>query len=249
MAIFSVQLPAQSQVKTEKRGQQPFHVDKKQDIRATMLTLAPPIIQVPKTSDFAILDRSVGQLSQWGVLPGCVVNGATERQGLPTLRYQTKGKKEVAVIKFESLCKAMAEHQVNIVGVDLFSAINTFLVNLTTEQLNKSLSAGMKVNRSVVDAGAFIYIPAGHFVLERVIGEELVLGVRTALCTPCDGQSMFELVKAYSLGNPDPPLLKFWKGALSLSIAKEKLEEIIEEPLKVASEGGAASSGAATPPA
>ena len=129
MAIFSVQLPTQSQVKQEKRGQQPFQVDKKQDIRGTMLAYAPTITQVPKDADHAFVDRSVSQLSQWGVLPGCVVNGAVERQGLATLRYQTKGKKEVAVIKFASLANAMKDMCPSWnVGDDLLSAINTFLV-------------------------------------------------------------------------------------------------------------------------
>ena len=128
MAIFSVQLPTQSQVKQEKRGQQPFQVDKKQDIRATMLAHAPTITQVPKDADHAFVDRSVSQLSQWGVLPGCVINGAVERQGLATLRYQTKGKKEVAVIKFASLANAMKDIGFIVGDDDLLSAINTFLV-------------------------------------------------------------------------------------------------------------------------
>ena len=59
MAIFSVQLPTQSQVKQEKRGQQPFQVDKKQDIRGTMLAYAPTITQVPKDADHAFVGKSI----------------------------------------------------------------------------------------------------------------------------------------------------------------------------------------------
>ena len=93
-----------------------------------MLAYAPTITQVPKDADHAFVDRSVSQLSQWGVLPGCVINGAVERQGLATLRYQTKGKKEVAVIKFASLANAMKDIGFIVGDDDLLSAINTFLV-------------------------------------------------------------------------------------------------------------------------
>jgi invasion protein IalB len=96
MAIFSVQLPSQMQAKTDKRGQQPFLVDNKNEIRETMLSLAPTPVDIPKGAAYQTLERAVNQLSQFGVLPGCVVNGALERQGLSTLRYQTRGTREVA---------------------------------------------------------------------------------------------------------------------------------------------------------
>ena len=96
MAIFQVQLPQQMQVKTEKRGQQPFTIPGKAEIRETMLAYAPPGLHCPKDAKFQNVDRAVSQLSQYGILPACTVNAALERQGLSTLRYQTLGKKEVA---------------------------------------------------------------------------------------------------------------------------------------------------------
>jgi hypothetical protein len=98
MAIFQVQLPQQIQVKTEKRGQQPFAIPSKAEIRETMLSFGPPLQHCPKDAKFQNVDRALGQLSQFGILPACVVNASLERQGLPTLRYQTLGKKEVATM-------------------------------------------------------------------------------------------------------------------------------------------------------
>jgi invasion protein IalB len=96
MAIFSVQLPSQMQAKTDKRGQQPLLADNKNEIRETMLSFAPTPVDIPKGAAYQTLERSVNQVSQFGILPGCVVNGNVERQGLSTLRYQTRGTREVA---------------------------------------------------------------------------------------------------------------------------------------------------------
>jgi len=103
-------------------------------------------------------------------------------------------------------------------------------VKLTAEQLDKFLEAGMQIQRSVVEAGNFLYVPAGHLILERVIGDDIVLGVRTALVTPTDTADMFTFVKAYSRGAaPEPTLLKFWKTVLALTNTAEDMKEI-EDP-------------------
>ena len=96
MAVFQVQFQQQLQVKTEKRGQQPFMISNKAEIRETMLSYGPPVLHCPKDPQFGNADRAISQVSQYGSLPSCVVNGASERQGLATLRDQTCGKKEVA---------------------------------------------------------------------------------------------------------------------------------------------------------
>ena len=104
------------------------------------------------------------------------------------------------------------------------------MVKLTTEQLDKLLEAGMQIQRSVVEAGNFLYVPAGHLILERVIGDDIVLGVRTALVTPTDTADMFTFVKAYSRGAaPEPTLLKFWTTVLALTNTAEDMKEI-EDP-------------------
>ena len=73
------------------RGSQPF-AGETGDVREMMLKYAPPLMDVPKDASYAVLQKAVTSVSMFGIHVGNIVNGDLERQGLPNLRFQQRGR-------------------------------------------------------------------------------------------------------------------------------------------------------------
>ena len=79
-----------------------------------MINFAPKPITVsasdPTTSNVM---KQVTQVSMFGMMPSININGSLERQALPSLRYQTKGKREIVCMKVSDLLDWMKEKHVD----------------------------------------------------------------------------------------------------------------------------------------
>ena len=91
------------------------------------------------------------------------------------------------------------------------------------ENLEKFRTFGGKVWRGVVSAGETLYIPMASMVIDRVLGDNIVVGLRTC-CLPAvpatvEGLSFLrEHVKAQE--GEEAPLLKFWAEVEELCKSK-----------------------------
>ena len=94
------------------------------------------------------------------------------------------------------------------------------------ENLEKFRTIGGKVWRGVVSAGETLYIPMASMVIDRVLGDNVVVGLRTC-CLPAvpatvEGLSFLrEHVKAQE--GEEAPLLKFWAEVEELCKSKVSL--------------------------
>ena len=147
---------------------------------------------------------------------------------MPTLRFQTKGKKELACIKVTDVLAAMSSCGVKVADADMFTTINTFFMELTADKLEALMSApvSMKIMRTTVQPDAFLYVPCGYIIFERVLGSDSCFGLRTSLLTKSDAELLLSFVASYSTGKPDAALVRFWKDFLKLSLDPSKVDEI-----------------------
>ena len=233
MAIFYAQFPNQPDTKKQKRGQQPFAISIKGDIRETMLASAPETIDMPSGGQDqmkALVARACNMVSQYGSLSVCVLNCRTEYQGLPTLRWQTKGQKEVAVMSATDVLKICTHFAVKLDGQDAVLVLNKFFDSMTADQLDVALSqVGVRIQRSIIGPGNIYYVPFGHFVFERCVGTNTSFGIRTAHLTKFNVLEHFELAKLYKKGMPDKTMLAFWNAILVATMPEDKREEVDAE--------------------
>jgi len=151
-----------------------------------------------------------------------------ERQGMAQLRYQTHGERELIAISYDSLIEYQSAAKLEISdGQSLFSHMEEVFNSLNSpEALN--LFPNLQVFRGVVTAGSFTYIPMGMWVMERSLGTQSVIGLRTSVLSRGGLASWCNLVSNFKCVNTTPnlPLEAFWdKITLFMQVPIKEIEK------------------------
>ncbi|CAE7249190.1 unnamed protein product [Symbiodinium microadriaticum] len=214
IGIFRIMFAQSDAAKADKTGQKAADFTDRDKVREAMLNV-PGSVQVPVPKDNeSVSMRAIRQLAFFGQLAGYGLVGE-ERQGLPAVRYRISGSKEVAIISMRSLLDFALQQNIDpSQGEGFFQWMKKVVTEMSSlENLEKFRTFGGKVWRGVVSAGETLYIPMASMVIDRVLGDNIVVGLRTC-CLPAvpatvEGLSFLrEHVKAQE--GEEAPLLKFW---------------------------------------
>ena len=212
MAIFQVQFPNQNQTKTDHRASQPYNADKKDRIMELMLDWCPNTVPGPKDSEHAVVAKAFTTLSKFGVLQTSIVNGVVEKQGLASVRFQTKGKREITIIFWTTFNKLFAKLGVAVEGSPLDFCWN-FCIKMDADMFQKLLDIEPDaVQRAILEPWELLYVPLGAFLFERVLGTENILGMRASTLDHSNKHQWLDLVNVYSSHTDAvPALVNLWK--------------------------------------
>ena len=177
------------------------------------------------TSDLKGVDtvasRMVGAVSMFGCAPGCAER-SLERQGLGHLRYATSGQRELLVCSF-SVLNDIAQ-QLGVVYKDegFMEFLQTIMDSVGTEDSIKLLDAAGSgiISHHLMKPGELMYLPVASLTWERVVGDQFVIGFRTAhvSASVASRDVMTTMAEQYraALNNADNPMVKFWDHAMAL---------------------------------
>ena len=159
-SIVHVQFGLSDQAKKEKKGQYPLNCIRNDALRETILGYGPKVAAF-KMSGAADLPTTavrtfLKSVSHYCQLNSCVVNGEIERFGLPSWRYQTKGRRQVVVVSYEDIrncfdVRAMCETSKK----NVLDVVKDLICGMTVEILGDFFKNGGKVYRGEV-AGIFM---------------------------------------------------------------------------------------------
>ena len=184
--------------------------------------MAPESMPIENMS--SIVGKAVSTVSLFACAPDLKA-AALERQGMATCRYEMSGTRELLVMSFESLSDFVVKTNAEkATGQDFFDFYNEVMYTIaTTEQLDVLESCGGIIHKAIVRPGQFMYIPAGHWTAERVLGEQSVFGFRTGNLDPhAQTLSGFQnLIRQYkSSDKAQEPLVNFWESLHEVSTKK-----------------------------
>jgi len=182
------------------------------------------------------VSRVVTQISQFGVVRNGFSNGELERQGLATIRYQTRGEREIICINYVDI-KNYFTTKGKVVGADLLSFIKEFFGTASEQDWTDFSDAGYKIVKLLIPQGALTYIPAGYFTCERCVGTSMCIGIRTATVDSMNLQSFVKFVDDYSNSEKkEVTAAKFWCDvkALMCSVPTAPQEVVLAPPAESA---------------
>ena len=145
MGIFQVQFRSSEQGKINGRGTLPLMCAKKDLLRQCLLECAPMQDNIPAAKENEFLVKMISAAAQWFILPSCVTNGEVDRQGMPSIRYQSKGTRQVCVVSWDKL----EDHLAQVIGSeggrlrkDLLETMTAVFEKMTIEDLEKLTALG-----------------------------------------------------------------------------------------------------------
>jgi hypothetical protein len=226
LGIFRIQYPSSQQAKDTSRGQTPFIGDKKHTIREKMLDLAPATdIVIKKENETSMAARIVNVLSTFACSPGMLYKGL-ERQGMANCRYQISGERELVVVDCADLSEYAARIWFDICQEqDFVDYMKTIFNTLNSkESLSAFSAAGGSIHRVVLSEGSLVYVPIGAFIMERTLGSNNVIGLRTMHLPKMGSVALnsFAVLKTQAAAVATNPLTTFW-DSVSLHIYLGKL--------------------------
>ena len=225
IGVFRIQYPSSGQAKTSKRGQAPLLSDAKESIREQMLDLAPATTITTKANDNSMAARVTNAISIFACSTGMVYQGL-EKQGMASLRYQVSGEREVIVIDFLTLSDFAAKIGLDIEPEqDFFDYLKQLVGSLIDAPTREALKlSGGVIRRGIVKEGGFLHVPAASYILERTIGSNNVVGLRTMFLPPPDSPAFAALfaLKEQATAVASTPLTDFWQSIYD-DMYKDKL--------------------------
>ena len=221
IGIFRIQFPASEQAKKDGRGQVPFNSLSASKVREAMLAVAPPGHLVQAKDKDNVAAKAMEAVSLAGCAPGTSYQGL-EKQSFATIRYNISGRREVLAINYMDMCKFAAEvgianklekcesHEVH---------VKALVDALACQQgLDTFKKLGLVMHRVVINPGETFFIPMCSWLLERTIGDESVIGLRTAclLSTQKPRDSLQLFVDNYKKVHGEDGVVNFWGKVLGL---------------------------------
>ena len=105
--IFNVQFAMSNQAKTDKKGQIPLTTPRNDRLREVVYSHGPKIADFkmsgPVPPPTVAVRNFIKSVSHYAQLTSCISNGETERFGLPSWRYQSKGTRQVVFVSYDHL--------------------------------------------------------------------------------------------------------------------------------------------------
>ena len=152
--------------------------------------------------------------SYFGYLPTYIGNGEKERHGLPSFRYQVRGKREVILISFKDLAKFISfEDACKKSSKDLFSTITDTLGRMSEDTCKEFVAGDVNIYRGELGEGSLLRVPMGYILLMRPIGEAMVCGIRITGLDDSNADEFFEMINLYiKCGNTDNNLVLFLRS-------------------------------------
>ena len=153
--VFFVQFSCSNQAKTQKgRGQIPLQTPRNDKLREIMTGFGPPMLKLmPGNSSkgHVGLKTFLSTVSNFGFLPSAFVNGEIDRFGLPSIRYQLRGKREVIAISCGEVCKffdmqAACQQK----SKDFIDVVTDLLESASTQKVQEFLDHGCVMYRGEV---------------------------------------------------------------------------------------------------
>ena len=150
----------------------------------------------------------------WGITAGQPIK-TLERQGVPVCRLQESGTREVVCVPVVPLMEYAAEAGLPTeIGEAYQDRVKRACDSiLDDDALNAFGMKGGVLFRGVVRPGNFMYVPAGHLLVERCLGTTNCYGYRTAAFGRSEtSTAAFRrmLEQARTLADKSDPLVKFW---------------------------------------
>jgi hypothetical protein len=192
--------------------------DEKKRFRELLSDLAPhPAPDVPESE--TMLSKALTTVHLYANLANNQILDL-ERQGIGQMRFQIQGEKAFAVVQYPLVadlaagsCTASRQSD-----EDIFAYQKRIIANLHAESLQVLHSKGHTIFRGTLKPGNFLYVPAGCYLLEKSLGTNLNIGLRSA---HIDGReaaadSFNALRQAVATINPDQPLCRFWEKVATL---------------------------------
>ena len=226
VGIFRIQFPLSEQAKKDGRGQIPFSGQPAPKLREAMLAAAAPqkdIIQVkPKDKQKEnVVQKAIDALSLAACAPGSCYQGL-EKQSFATVRHSISGRREILVLNYKDLCKFAAhtkleEHLAKSQSHEMYvKQVVDALASPEALQTFKDLGGAMY--RVVINPGETFFVPMCSWLLERTVGEDYVVGFRTACLMstqgPCDSLKGF--MSNHQKVHGDDNVHQFWTKVLAL---------------------------------
>ena len=149
--IFNVQFGMSNQAKTDKKGQIPLTTPRNDHLREVVYGYGPKIADLkmsgPVPPPTVAVRNFIKSVSHYAQLPSCIHNGETERFGLPSWRYQSKGTRQVAFVSYDHLRKFF----------DFHSACEKLQIPLDAMIRDVLATMSAAVCKDLLDSGAVIY--------------------------------------------------------------------------------------------
>jgi hypothetical protein len=237
LQVFRVQYPASDPAKVEKRGQTAFHNEKKDQLRELLLSLGPKgqVTKAPTAEALQGAHKALNQMSLFGNSVGMVWHGM-EKWGLPTLRFQCHGSREIVYLSIDGLRKyCLAVGLLPETGEKLASWASRAILSLQSGEAIKQYvdAAGEKILRGVVQQGSAMYMPYGAFTVERVLGDVNVIGLRISFLEAYSNaftrqwQSLKQITEKQE--GSETPVCKFWSALDAIIGGPDALEAAQEK--------------------
>ena len=170
--ISHVQFSCSTQAKNDKRGQQPLITSRNDKIRETMCSYGPSMLKVGTSSggmdkSAIALKQFMQSVSSFGFLPGCVVHGELERYGLPSIRYQLRGSREVVIFPYTHLRQFYPlKEACDASKKDLCETIKDLLLLANPDMIKKYFDAGGVIYRGeVADFDCMIVLYSLYYII------------------------------------------------------------------------------------
>ena len=223
IGIFRIQFPASEQAKTDGRGQVPFNSPAAPKIREAMLTVVPPahLVQTQGQEKDNVAAKAMEAVSLAGCARGTSYQGL-EKQSFATIRYNISGRREILAINYMDMCRFAAEigvagklEQASSHDVHVKSIVDALACK---DGLDTFKKLGLVMHRAVINPGEAFFIPMCSWLLERTIGDETVIGLRTAclLSTRRPHDSLQLFVSNYKKVHGEDGVVNFWAKVLGL---------------------------------
>ena len=190
-------------------------------VRKAMLAVAPPGHLVQAKDKDNVAAKAMEAVSLAGCAPGTSYQGL-EKQSFATIRYNISGRREVLAINYTDMCKFAAEVGIakNLENCKSHEVHVKALVDaLACQQgLDTFKKLGLVTRRVVMNPGETFFIPMCSWLLERTIGDESVIGLRTAclLSTQKPRDSLQLFVDNYKKVHGEDGVVNFWGKVLGL---------------------------------
>ena len=219
MGIFRIQFTSN----VAKKGgvlQTPFHNEKAPNVRELLLETGPSTaITASKKYSGQLCDKQTSAISMFAANVG-YKGTSLERQGLPSLRYQVQGQREIIVTEFaalyEYIMKLGMEHKGKDDESEFFEwCAEAFQDMSTTDQLDVFKAEGGTMYKTTVREGDVVVLPSGYFTMERTLGDQTVFGYRTSYFDTAGMENFSMMLKCkMAADGKDSPIVKFWEQLL-----------------------------------
>lgn len=218
LSVWKVQFVSSAESKRDGRGQVPLQAQGRGRVRELMLDLAPASCmsaKVPPDQLETPAGKTITGVSLFGCATSMVWEGM-ERNTLPSMRYQVSGTRQLCVAMIGDIIGYAADvGQVQKDGEAFLEFIRRVMVSLASPEDFAQFHSGgsRRIYRGLVKAGSFVYLPIGSFVAEKVVGTELVVGLRSSTLD-ANPKFLVQWLKMYDMmaakeGSQDPSVKAF----------------------------------------